>query len=361
MHLRIGEGDGLLHQFGDGVQRACVAPSKAVCQIEEGDDLVGEGLGSRHADLVAATERQRADRSPGEGGADHICQPKALHALFFGGVERVQHVFRLAGLADEQPHVLRTNGGQVLRNELRRQHGDHSTPSQTGEKHRPSQAGMIARAAANEIQVAGVSHFVHNQPHVGAASQHMQHFSRHLRLFVDLLEHKVGIAALLHGAHRFRDHLRSPFNQTAVLHGVQLNAVRPKCDDLAVLDADDGARERQDGGQVGRNAGEAFANAHHQPGAFLDGVELVVFYAANHIGIVALEVVVCPADGFDEIQPAVHIAFHRVHAGFAVVLRTHHKPLVHKHLTQLHIVDNVTVVRPNHVAVRVEVRLGVDL
>ena len=361
LHLRRSEGDGLLHQFGDGVQRARVTPGHTVSKVEEGDNLVGEGFSGWHADLVAAAQWQRADGGFGEGGADHIRQPKTLHALFFGSVERVEDVLRLAGLAEEETDILRTDGWQVLRDELRRDHGDHGTAGQAGKIDRPGQAGVVAGAAADEVEVAGLFHFVQHELHIRAASQHMEHFARHLGLLVDLFEHEVGVAALLHGAHSFGDLFGRALDQAAVRDGTQLHAVGPEGDDLAVLDADDGAGEGQDGGQVGRDAGEAFADAHHQPGAFLDGVELVVVDAADDVGVIALQIVVGTADGFDEAQPAVDVALHRVHAGLTVVLRADHEALVHEHLAQLDVVDHVAVVGTDDIAVGVEVGLRVHL
>ncbi len=64
-------------------------------------------------------------------------------------------------------------------------------------------------------------------------------------------------------------------DQLAILDRAQLDVVGPQRDDLAVLRADDLAGERQDGGQVGRDAGEALAEADHHAGAFLDGVQPV--------------------------------------------------------------------------------------
>ncbi len=70
--------------------------------------------------------------------------------------------------------------------------------------------------------------------------------------------------------------------------------------DLAVLHAHDGAGQRQDRGQVRGDAGEALADADHQPGAFLDGIQPVVVDPPDHEGVIALQVVVGQADGVDE-------------------------------------------------------------
>jgi len=220
---------------------------------------------------------------------------------------------------------------------------------------------VVAGAAANKIQIARVLHLVHHSLHIRAASQHVQHLARHLRLLVDLFQHEVSVAALLHGAHRFGDLFRCAFDQAAVLDRAQLHVVCPEGDDLAILDADDGAGEGQDRGQVGGDAGEALANAHYQARAFFDGVEFIVIDAPNDVGVVALQVIVGAADGFDEIQPAVDVAFHRVHTRFAVVLRAYHHALFHEHLAQFHVINDVAVMRADHIAIRIQMRLRIHL
>ncbi len=51
-----------------------IAARQAVGQVQEGDHLVGEGLGGRDADLVAAAQRQAAGGGLGQRGADHVRQ-----------------------------------------------------------------------------------------------------------------------------------------------------------------------------------------------------------------------------------------------------------------------------------------------
>ncbi len=147
----------------------------------------------------------------------------------------------------------------------------------------------------------------------------------------------------------------------AVLDGAHLDPVRPERDDLAVLRADDLAGQREDRGQVGGDAGEALPDAHHHAGAFLEGVELVVVGAPDDEGIIALQVAVGEADGVDELVAAVDVALDGMHAGLAVVLRADGHALGDELLAQLDVVDHVAVVRADHVAVGIEVRLGVDL
>ena len=189
----------------------------------------------------------------------------------------------------------------------------------------------------------------------------MQHFAGYLRLLVDFFDHKVVEAAFLNGIHLFSDQFRFTLDEAAILDRVQLHPVSPQGDDLTVVGTDDLARERKNGGQIGREAGKAFSDAHHQPGAFFDGIQLVVIDAPDDKGVIALQVVVCQADGFDEIMPLVDVAFHGMHTGFAVVLGAHGHAFSHELLAQFDIVDHVAIMCTDDVAIRIEVRLRVHL
>ena len=144
------------------------------------------------------------------------------------------------------------------------------------------------------------------------------------------------------------------------MDGVQLDRVGRQDDDLAVVDAHDPPGEGQDARQVGGDAGYAVGQADHQAGALLDGVEPVVVAVGDDKGIVALQIVVggrmaasmspplrskCRSTAWTQVSPS-------------LVPRTV-SPSRMKQLAQLDVVDDVAVVSAHHVAVRVEVRLGV--
>ena len=220
---------------------------------------------------------------------------------------------------------------------------------------------MITGAAADEVQLAGRAHFFKDGGDIGGTVQQVEEFTRHLGLFVDLLEHEVGVAALLDGIHRLGNLFGAARDQAAVLDRAQFNAVGPEGDNLAVLDADDPAGEGEDGGQVRGEAGEVVPDANHQTRAFLDGVKLVVIDAPDDEGIIALQVTISQADGVDEIVAFIDVAFDGVDAGLAVVLGADGETLGDELLAQLDVVDHVAVVRPDHVAIRIEMGLGIDL
>ena len=67
------------------------------------------------------------------------------------------------------------------------------------------------------------------------------------------------------------------------------------------------------------------------------------------------------ADRFDHVVALIDITFHGVHAAFAVVLRTHCHAFSHELFSQFDIVDHIAVMRANHVAIRVEMGLGIGV
>ncbi len=73
------------------------------------------------------------------------------------------------------------------------------------------------------------------------------------------------------------------------------------------------------------------------------------------------QVAVREADRLDEIVAPADVALNGVDAGLAVVVRADRHPLRRELGVQLGMIDDVAVVGPDHRAVRVEVRLGVDL
>ncbi len=154
LHLRRGHFDGFFHQRRQGIQRGSAAASQPRGQVEEGDDLISEGLGGRHADLITAGQRQPGLGGAGEGGTDHVGHAKAGHAFLLGGLQGIEHIFGLAGLADENAHVLPVHRRKILRDELRRQHRDNGFLCQLGKVHRTGQAGMITGATADEVHLA---------------------------------------------------------------------------------------------------------------------------------------------------------------------------------------------------------------
>jgi len=72
---------------------------------------------------------------------------------------------------------------------------------------------------------------------IGVGFQEVQQFPRYLGLFVDLFEHKMGIAAFLDGIHFNGDVLRFALDETAVCNSVQFNTVCIERHNLAVFQA----------------------------------------------------------------------------------------------------------------------------
>jgi hypothetical protein len=138
---------------------------------------------------------------------------------------------------------------------------------------------------------------------------------------VDFFEHKVRIAALLDGIHGLGNLLEWTLDRGAVRYAVQLNALRRQAEDLAIVNTHHPAGEGQDGGQVGRDAGEAIGNPGDQPGAFLDGVQRVFANPTDDEGVITFQILVSQANGIDKAIAALDIALNGVDTGLSVVGR----------------------------------------
>ena len=92
----------------------------------------------------------------------------------------------------------------------------------------------------------------------------MEQLAGNRRLFVDLFEHEMGVAAFLGGFHAFVYDFRLALDAAAITHPVQLGVIRVKHDDLSVVDPDDRAREGQDRRQVRGDAGGILRDPDHQ-------------------------------------------------------------------------------------------------
>ena len=189
----------------------------------------------------------------------------------------------------------------------------------------------------------------------------MQELPGDLRLLVDLLRHEVRVAALHDGVHRLGDELSWPLDEAAVGHRANLDAIGPQGDDLAVHGSHHGPRERQQRGQVRRDAGEPVTDPDDEPGPLLEGVEPIVVGPSDHEGVVALEVRKGEPDGLDQLVALADVAFHRMDAGLAVVVGSDGHSLGQELDPELDVVHDVAVVRPDHVAVGVEMGLGIGL
>jgi len=93
------------------------------------------------------------------------------YAAFHGGFQRIQHILGLARLADENPHVFISNCGRILRDELRRKHGDRGAPRQLRDVDRADRRGVITRAASDQIQMVRALHLFDDFLDIRAAVQ----------------------------------------------------------------------------------------------------------------------------------------------------------------------------------------------
>ena len=98
-----------------------------------------------------------------------------------------------------------------------------------------------------------------------------------------------------------------------------------------------------------------------RPEPLLERVQPVVVRASDHERVIALQVAVGEPDGVHHLVALPDMPLHGVDAALAIVVRADRHALGQELDAELRVVDDVAVVRPDHGAVRVEVRLGVDL
>src|SRR5574341_125409 len=77
--------------------------------------------------------------------------------------------------------------------------------------------------------------------------------------------------------------------------------------------------------------------------------------------IIAFEIAVCQADGVNELIAAIDISLHRMDTRLAIILRTDGHALGDELLTQLDIIHHVPIMRPDHVPIRIQMGLAIDL
>ena len=122
---------------------------------------------------------------------------------------------------------------------LGRQHRNGDTSGQTAEIYRAQYTGVVAGAAGDDVDIAGSLELVNQRINIGGVLHQVEQFLSDLGLFVDLFEHEVIVAALLHGFHSVFDQFWLAINRAAILHFVDLISVGPEGDDFAIFQAHD--------------------------------------------------------------------------------------------------------------------------
>ena len=249
---------------------------------------------------------QHRGRQNGRGlhqrGADHVGQAKAGHAALLGRFQRVEHILGLAGLADEDAHILGADRGRVLGDELRRQHGDGGAarPVARSRPSPPTRRDNSCRSRSNTDDGPSSS-ARRNGATSGLRIQQVEQLAGHLWLLVDLLQHEVRIAALLHRVHRLGDRFRlrsirlPSFTERTSTRSAHRVTISPSCGRIT-LRVSGRIEGRSDETQV-----KPSPMPDHHARAFLEGIQLVVIRAPDDEGIIAFQVAVGEADGIDHV------------------------------------------------------------
>ena len=162
-------------------------------------------LGGGHSDLRPRIGVHHVVGRARNGAAHHIHDGKHRHAAALGQLECCQRVTGLAGLADDDDQIVLFQN-RVPVAELA---GNVHLGGHTGQRFNgrfAHHAGMHRRAAAHQMHPANAAQHLVRQRRDAQLRHSILHTGAHCgrdggRLLVDLLEHEVGVAALLSRFH----------------------------------------------------------------------------------------------------------------------------------------------------------------
>ena len=163
------------------------------------------GLGGRHRDLRPCVGVHDVIRCPGNAAAHHVYNGQHRHAPALGQLEGGQRIAGLARLADDDDQILRLQDGVAVA-ELAGDIHLCGHPRQRLNGGLAHHAGVHGRAAAHQMHCAYAAQLFIRQFRDAQLRQAILHPGADRcrdggGLLVDLLEHKVGVAALFRGFH----------------------------------------------------------------------------------------------------------------------------------------------------------------
>ncbi len=276
---RFDRGQGLAHQGGHGLQLLDV-PGDLVA-VEHPPDLrqvqpdqqarghlAEEGLRRGHPDLGAAAGVQDGVGLPRDRRPVRVADRQHPGLLLPGVLDRHQGVERLTALADG--HDKRgTVQDRVAVAELRGHLHLAGQPRPVFDGVFGDESGVVGRAAGDDEHLVHVTEVLGGQAFlveddlgvVGEAST--QGVGEGGRLLADLLEHEVGVAALLRGAGVPVDVVRTALDRVAGEVG-DSHAIAAGLDDLVLADLHGAAGVRDEGRDVTGQEGLVGADADHE-------------------------------------------------------------------------------------------------
>ena len=259
--------------LGLGLAQTALGVGQTEREEVEGAQLHHIGLGRRHSDLRAGIGVEDVVRCAGDGAAHHIDDGQHRDAPALGEAESRQRITGLTRLADDDDEVLGVEDRVTVAELTGDVHlgMDAGQPLDGGLAHH---TGVHGRAAGYEVDVPDLP-----QPLVGQLREtEVGHTVLHTGadgggdgggLLVDLLEHEVGIAALL------RSLLVPAGGQHFPLHRLAKGIIEP---DAVGLDHRHVALLED----VGGHEVLALAPAHDEGAFLLDGVDGVRLGPEQH-------------------------------------------------------------------------------
>ena len=353
--------NGIVLRFLNGTQQIAQIQGDEVHQ----DQLSGVSLRGSHGDLRTGPGIEHIVRFTSDGGAYHIhhCQCPAAAPL---GLPQGGHsIQRLTGLTDENDQRMIVHQ-RVAVAEFRGQTHLHRAAEQALPVVLADHAHMVAGPAGHDENTAdALDVFLCQaqivQHHPALPDPGRDGFPDGLRLLEDLLEHKVGVAAL------FRSGNVPVDVAVGLIDGVHLviekvDALRRQHGDLAVLHVNNIAGMADDGSHVGGNE-ILVLTAADDKGAVLpsgdQGVGIVGTDDAESIG--AFDPPQDTAHGLQHIMTLVIVEFQQLSRHLGVRFRLERNAVTQKLLLDLHIVFDDAVMDHGDPAILTDMGMGVDV
>ena len=333
----------------------------------ERDHLAQERLRGGHGDLLVGLRVDDAVGLPRHGASDHVGDAEHARALHAGVADGRQRVGRFAGLG----HRHHERGGRddgVAIAELACDLALAGDARPALDEVLRDKAGMVAGAARDDVNTVDEVELFNGKVQLidGKSTAHQtarQRVADDARLLVDLLEHEVGVSALL-GHVEVPVNVRDPgiFDDLAS-GGVVRHALGRELGQLAIVHDHHVARGVDHGDDVAGNIGAFHALAHHQRGVLArghDGARLIGGHDGQRIG--AHQTLACGTNGGQQVGRAVaQRLLDQMRHHFGVGVAGEGMPRGLQLLAQVGEVLDDAVVHHGDAAVAAGVRMGVGL
>ena len=327
--------------------------------------LAQERLGGGHRDLLVGLRVDDAVALARHGRAHHVRDAEHLRALYARVADGGQRVGRLARLRHGHHQGGRRDDGVAVAEFAGHLHFRGDARPTLDEVLR-DEARMIRRAAGDDVHAVDKVELLQREVQLvdGQRAVHQaprQRVADHARLLVDLLQHEVGVAALL-------GHIEIPVDVRHLglvrlaAHVVERDGIRRELRHIAVGEHHHVARVVDHGDDIGGHVRAVLGQPHHERRVLARGHEgagLLVADSRNGIG--ADQAVGSLAHGLQEVVAFAQVLLHEVRDDLGVGLARERMAAAFQLFAQLGEVLDDAVMHDGYAAVAGGMRMRVRL